>query len=406
MSFTRFLPPLGWPVRLSVLGALLALPISVAGVNVFVALTLVLALLSREFWISAPKLIRDPVVLMTLAILSLFALGVTYSSAPETESLNFFHRYRKLVILPFVVPFFLEDKHKKIAWVTFVLSSFATVIISWTEFKGLTHLSDPAFGDMTGDSVFKMHITQGYLFALVIAGSAVMVASSQRWIFKLFWSLVFLVTTADISWVMWGKTGKATLVALGVWLCFECVRRIPFRGLFKVTTFFLGIALVLGSAIYVMKHPELSLGIARIEVQQSLHHDGTATSQGLRIQFVRTGLKIIRSSPWIGHGTGSIGTEYEAYAKLGATPVEQVITNNLHDEYLMQWAQLGVTGIMLFLGILMFSWWRSFRLILWQGMALRGLLVVFAFGCLFNSYLLDFAEGYSFLLLLSVLIPL
>jgi hypothetical protein len=134
---------------------------------------------------------------------------------------------------------------------------------------------------------------------------------------------------------------------------------------------------------------------------------GEATSQGLRQQFAKTGIKIFLKSPWIGHGTGSIVSQQALFAKEAGTPVGEVITVNLHNEYLMQAVQLGVMGIALFLSWIAYTWFYSLRqLPEWQSIALRGVIVVFTFGCLFNSYLWDHIEGYTYCLLLATLVPI
>jgi hypothetical protein len=118
-------------------------------------------------------------------------------------------------------------------------------------------------------------------------------------------------------------------------------------------------------------------------------------------------VKIFLKSPWVGHGTGSIVTEQSKFAKEAQLPVQQVITVNLHNEYLMQAVQVGILGVALFVSWLCVAWFYSLNPILgWQAAALRGAIVVFAFGCLFNSYLWDHIEGYTYCLLMAALMPI
>jgi len=405
MKIIDHLPKLMTPIRWACFGALMSLPITIAGLNVFLGLAVLLALVSQEFWQHATKLIRHPVAALCLLLFLLLAVGTLYSSAPGHESTNYLWRYKKLLLVPLLLPFFQEARYRYFALSSFSVATFLTVIASWSEFFHYSHISDPAFGDFTGDSVFVMHITQGYLFAMLIALSLSLVLASKKTWIKLVWLMVATLTIADICYVMWGRTGKATLAILIVWACWEWLyaQHWPFR--VKMLIQVLCIASVLAGVFAVAQNPGLSFGLIRNDLERA-EHLGEATSQGLRRQFAKTGVQLFLNSPWVGHGTGSIVTEQGRIAHEAKTPVGQVVTVNLHNEYLMQAVQIGILGIGLFVGLVGLGMLYSFTLVMgWQAVALRGVMVVFAFGCLFNSYLWDPIEGYTWVLLLAVLTP-
>jgi hypothetical protein len=369
-------------------------------------LTLVLIFLSQEFWQSLPDLIRNPVAMIALVMLIFLALGTQYSSATDHENINYLWRYKKLLLVPLCIPFFQESKFRYQALSCFSAATFLTVLVSWSEFFKFTHLSDPAFGDFTGDSVFVMHITQGYLFAMLISLAVALSLASKNTYLKAAWLCMGAITALDICFVMWGKTGKATLIVLFLWGSMEWLNIQPWKFKTKAIIQMICIcSVILGIAI-AAKNPTNSFGMIRSDLEKA-QTTGEATSQGLRQQFAKTGIKIFLKSPWIGHGTGSIVSQQTLFAKEAGTPVGEVITVNLHNEYLMQAVQLGVMGIALFLSWIAYTWFYSLRqLPEWQSIALRGVIVVFAFGCLFNSYLWDHIEGYTYCLLLATLVPI
>jgi O-antigen ligase len=370
------------------------------------ALAIVSALVSREFWQATPQLICHPVAVVAVLIFILLAIGTFYSSAPAHENINYLWRYKKLLLVPLLIPFFQASRFRYQALACFCLSTFLTVLASWSEFYQYTHISDPAFGDFTGDSVFVMHITQGFLFAMLIALAISLAIGSRNIYLKAFWLIIAVITVGDICFVMWGRTGKATLAVLTVWACWEWLYAQKWQWMSKVTIQLLCITFLLAGVGMIAKKPELSFGTIRTDLERA-HSTGEATSQGLRYQFAKTGVKIFLKSPWVGHGTGSIVTEQSKFAKEAQLPVQQVVTVNLHNEYLMQAVQLGAMGIALFIGWLASAWYYSLNKELgWQAIALRGTIVVFAFGCLFNSYLWDHIEGYTYCLLLQSLIPI
>lgn len=400
------LPRLAPLIRWACFCALMSLPVSTAGLNIFMALAIVLALVSRELWQATSQLIRHPVAVIAVLMFILLAIGTLYSSAPAHENINYMWRYKKLLLVPLLIPFFQDSRFRYQALTCFCLATFLTVLASWSEFFQFTHISDPAFGDVTGDSVFVMHITQGFLFAMLIALAISLAIASKNIYLKVLWLIITVITVGDICFVMWGRTGKATLAILIVWACWEWLYAQKWQWMTKAIILVVCVCSVLTGVVVVAKNPALSFGMIRTDLERA-QTTGEATSQGLRRQFAKTGIKIFLKSPWVGHGTGSIVTEQALFAKEAGTPVAQVITVNLHNEYLMQAVQVGILGIALFVSWLGVACFYSLNPILgWQAIALRGAILVFAFGCLFNSYLWDHIEGYTYCLLLAALMPI
>ena len=98
------LPRLERPIRWACYGALISLPLSVAGLNVFLGIAVLFALISREFWQAAPQLVRHPIAMIAVVLLILLAIGTLYSSAPDSESFNYLWRYKKLILIPLLIP--------------------------------------------------------------------------------------------------------------------------------------------------------------------------------------------------------------------------------------------------------------------------------------------------------------
>jgi len=399
------LPTLGPVVRAMAYGMLLALPVSVAGVNVFGVLLLMAALLSSELWNAARKLLSNPMVLVAMAMLGLLLLGMLYTTGPRQEAWAVFMKYRKLLFIPVLLPFFQEDQHRITAMRLLALSISMTVLASWSEFLGWTHISDPAYGGPPGDAVFKMHIPQGTLFSLLIALCVGLIFATRSRALQGMLMGMALLTALNISWVMVGRTGKAILPVLALWVVWETLRFWRPSGKIYWGVVAGSMAVILGAALWVASRPTTMLGSVASEIRQS-QETGVPTSQGIRLQFYSKGAELIAQRPWIGYGTGSVLTETEALAAKAQTEVARIPTVNLHNEFLMWGVQLGVAGltaILLFFGLMLRpSFGQSGPI----GILLRGQWVVFAAGCLFNSYLLDFAEGYAMVLTAGILLPL
>ncbi|MDE2260570.1 MAG: O-antigen ligase family protein [Betaproteobacteria bacterium] len=399
------LPALGPTVRIMTYGMLIALPASVAGVNIFGGLVLITALLSREFWGAGRRLLSNPMVLVATFMLGLLLLGMLYTTGPQQDALAVLTKYRKLLFIPLLLPFFQEDRHRTLAMTLLALSIFFTVLMSWSEFLGLTHISDPIYGGPPGDAVFKMHIPQGTLFALQIVLCVGLALATRSWMLKILFMGMAFLTTLDIAWVMVGRTGKAMLPLIALWAIWEWLRFLHLEAKTCRRIVIGAVAVILGATLWVASRPTSMLGSVTREIHQSLE-TGVPTSQGIRLAFFGKSAELIAQRPWVGYGTGSVMTETEILAAKARTEVARIPTVNLHNEFLMWAVQLGwpgLTAILLFFMILLRA---SFKQSIPVGILIRGQWVVFVAGCMFNSYLLDFAEGYALVFSAGILLPL
>jgi O-antigen ligase len=137
-----------------------------------------------------------------------------------------------------------------------------------------------------------------------------------------------------------------------------------------------------------------------LEYQVWQPNHGKDTSTGQRLDFFYNTLQIIRQHPVLGVGAGGFPVAFARQAKdNGAMP-----THNPHNEYLMIAAQTGVIGLALLL-YLFYTQWRCAPQLNtpFEQDAARGLVLAYVVNCLFNSPLLDHADGLFFAFMTSVL---
>lgn len=400
------LPELGQWVRLSAFAMLVAVPYSAAAVNVFGTLVLLLAFASREFWQAVPKLARNPVVLSTLLLLVLMLAGLAWTSAPPEDAWGVVRRYRKLLYIPVLLPFFREDAYRMMAARVFACAVAILVLCSFSEWLGLTHFGQDVYWNTPpGDSVFGSHITQGYMISLMMACCLPLCLRAGTIVERRFWALLALLGAIDIGVVMIGRTGKAILPLLLLWGVWEVlrIRNVPGR---KIAASLAGCAVLAGTGVYLeVSNPHTSLGTVVTQVETS-QRTGERTSQGERMEYYRKSLALISASPLIGHGTGSLRTETGRIAAAGSTDVGRMVTPNPHNEYLMWTVQFGAIGLLAFLGFCVLVLRRSLVDAGPGAVALRGAWVIFVSGCLMNSLLLDHLEGTAWVLAVGVFLPL
>ncbi len=404
---TMRLPVLGGWVRLFAFGMLAALPLSVAAVNVFGSLVVVTALLSQEWWKAVRGVLQQPLAWVVLIMLFLLGAGMLYTVDSGYEAASTVARYRKLLFILLLPPFFQENRDRLRALQVLAVSICFTALLSWTEFFGWTHVSDPVYGGPPGDAVFKMHIPQGTLFSLLVVLGLCLAWDAwreSRWRAAA-WGLMALLAAGDIAWVMAGRTGKAILPVIVIWAIWEMAHQTPVRKNFRRLLLAGSVLLVVGVTAAVWLNPHTTLGSISSEIRQS-RETGAATSQGMRLAFYRKAMQLMAQRPWFGYGTGSVKVATQELAAGGSTEVDRLATVNVHNEFLMWAVQWGWPGLSCILLFFFYLWQASYRLPRVIGRCLRGQWVVFVAGCLFNSYLLDFAEGYALVLNAGILLPL
>jgi O-antigen ligase len=142
----------------------------------------------------------------------------------------------------------------------------------------------------------------------------------------------------------------------------------------------------------------LTLGLAEVRncvlAPAEQAYQACDNSMGQRTAFARESLRLIKQAPLLGNGAGSFwyGNAQTGYG-----------VHNPHNEYLLETVQNGLLGLALFLGWM----WCCLRAAWRQPTACRNLLVAILgsyLAChLFNSFLLDSAEGHLFMVLAAVL---
>jgi O-antigen ligase len=118
---------------------------------------------------------------------------------------------------------------------------------------------------------------------------------------------------------------------------------------------------------------------------------GADTSSGARLEFWKYSLRIVSEAPVIGHGTGTIASEFRRHADgpTGAT------ARNPHNQIFTVAIQLGAVGVLILLAMWVVHWlmFTGGSLPAWIGMVVVTQNIV---GCQFNSHLLDFTQGWIY----------
>jgi len=244
--------------------------------------------------------------------------------------------------------------------------------------------------------VFKHSLTHAILmafgaFLFVQLGAAGAARAVRR-----LWYVLAAAAVLNIVFLVPGRTGYVVLVVLVAYLGYGWRRWIGVA--VTIAALALSLALAYGVSLPFKEHVERA-----VQEYSSWKPDVAAagtSAVGVRLEFYRNSLEIVRDRPLIGVGTGGFP---RAYAER-VTGTGMLASTNPHNEYLLVAVQLGAAGVAL-LAYLFFVLWREASRLAspLECRLARGLTLAIAAGCLFNSLLLDHTEGLLFAWLTALL---
>jgi O-antigen ligase len=401
-----------WPLlfaRCSAVLAIATVPVSTAGLNFAIAVTLVFALCSPETWRALPRLVTSPAVVAAVALFTALGASLLYTPARMSEAVNILFKYRKLFLFPVLFLVFqgegcLKWGHAAI-WALLGTLTLA-MALTYTNFFGWT-----AFGPMHGTQgpvskpwVFKDHISGGLMMAFLAYLSMSLGGVAGRPVWRWLLYLNALLALVNVLFVLQGRTGQ--VVAL-VYVLMYVVRWLGRLRRGSVDRLRGGAMLVAAVACTALAYHTFTNGDSRLadtgrEIA-SFRHDNAVTSAGVRLEFYRRSVELFEHRPIAGYGVGSVLPEFERFARNRAGG-DAVMASNPHNEFLLMAVQLGSIGIALFAWLLVALFRECRRIDPLARTIVYGYLIAFSVGCLANSLLLNFTEGNLFVLLSGILI--
>lgn len=365
----------------------LSLPTAMGSVGVL--LFLLAWLLAGGWRCQAQRWRASPTAQWASALLLMYLVGMSYSSATHADLINFMGKYAKLLLLPMLLASLVDANWRKRALAAFMAGALVASALSYARFAGWV----PARLD---SSVVQGHIHFGTIeaFAAYLFARLALEPGRRRWLL----ALAAAALAFDVIYIGIARTGYVVLFALIVLLA---AQRLGVKGLFAGALAALVLAVLAFSAFPVarMRLHEGLENLRQYQRVETTHHGNLdSNSWGLRLQFWRNTLGIIEHHPLRGSGTGSMPVEYARIAP------HDLLTPNAHNEFLNTTEQVGTLGLLLLLGLGTAAW-REARLLepAWRD-GVRGVLVAIGVGSLFNSLLMDVNEGRFLVVMLGLLL--
>ncbi|MCS5710135.1 O-antigen ligase family protein [Candidatus Berkiella aquae] len=370
-------------------------------VPISTAITTILVVLCFLAWLLGPNhaqkkdiLSSHPIVMWIYALILLALCGMFYSAGDEETMRRSLIDSLRLGVIPILMYFYQDKKIGRLALWAFACAMIFTMVLAF----GKVYAGLPIGTKYPMGAVFKSHIKTSYFMAI----AAFFLAFQCKYLPKYRWSLLIIVgfMIYYLLFMSVGRIGYITIVFSFLFLAWQWYR---LKGILLATC--VACAMLVGTYF---TSPVFSQRVNLLVQDMDFYHQGgrlIESSLGSRLAFAKTSTALIMQEPLLGWGTGSYGAAYAQYHQGEAT----LLTDNPHNEYLRIAVESGIVGLLLLLGLFYRQWQLTSQMPLDIRGFCQGVLLTFMLGCMLNSWLKDFAEGYFFCLMTAIcfaIIPL
>src|SRR5665213_24385 len=365
-----------------VIAVAVSVPWSTSATSILLVLWLI-ALIPTLTWSDFRRELLSAAGGLPVALFLLGAIGMAWADVTWHERFGGLGGFVRLLAIPLLMAQFRRSDGGTRVLIGFLLACTGVLIASvvvtvWPDI----HPRPPG-----NDGVaVKSYIAQSLEFAMCAAVLLDLAAAKvrlRRWKIAAALTVLTLAFLGDIIFV---TTGRTALVVIPVLVLVYGFRHSGWKGIIGA-----GVVGLIAAALVWTTSPYVRDRVTGIYSETTLYETKTeATSSGIRINLWKRSLSFIESAPLLGHGTGSIGEQFQS-----AIPTGGYASDNPHNQTFAVGIQLGIAGM-----AVLWAMWTS-QLLLFRGpgpLAWIGLVVVTSniVGSLFNSFIFDFTEGWLY----------
>jgi len=401
-ALQRFALP---PLRVSTILLGFTVPISTALDNLLLAVVLLGALFNiRAVWRIATQ---HPVARAAWLLFAVLLLAVFYGSTPLGKATFILSKYADLFFVPAFMLVLQSEAIRRKAQYAFIAAMGLTLLLSFMvglEVLPVQHWMD-RLATRQDPGIFHSRITQSNMMAFVVFLALLNLRDASSRGARMAWGLFALLGSVNVLFMVQGRTGYMILLVLLGWFAWATLARHQrkhgkawdWRQGAVVVLVLLGL-MAMAYQASTRLHDRVSLVVAEYQAWQP--NNGKYTSTGQRLDIYYNTLQIMRQHPVLGVGTGGLSASF-AQQTQGKDVMQ---TNNAHNEYLMITVQTGMIGLVMLL-YLFYTQWRFAPLLdtPFEQDAAQGLVLAYMVNSLFNSPLLDHADGLFFAFMTAIL---
>lgn len=289
--------------------------------------------------------LHQPVVAMTLALIGVLCLGVLYGPVPFFEKIRILMGWRKLLLLLLALLVFDEFPWKQRLAYIVVGTALTGALLSYFGLLGYT----PTV-------VVHNHATQGMYFAVGAFAAIVLIFSSPQPAMmtpRVRWGLGVSAALLVMN-TIFVTSGRSGYLALLVLACVACLGLS--RGWLRVgLAVSVPLALILLFLLSSVASERLTQGV---DEMRDYKQEKNYTSMGIRMVMWKNTVQLIRERPLFGYGLGGLKEAYREKVK-GVSGWEGIAIDDPHNQYLKVTAELGLVGLLVFLGFIGSFFWQG-----------------------------------------------
>lgn len=330
--------------------------------------------------------------LLMFCVFSLISVCIKISANLSLFNLDFSHAARdllKLLSIPVIAYFLLNKRVIKFVMLAFCLAMLVTLILA----VGKNYLNWPIGLKYTTGGIFKSHIKTSFFMAIscfLLANYYLMTANLS----KIIKFSIIAIITGMLYYLFFLNIGRIGYVTVFVLALIFAIQNFKTKGLIYGGLLALVGLILLGTISDLFLNRVLLLKQDLLIYQN--HGDLLASSLGSRIEFALNSLKLIWEKPILGWGLGSFKSAYQNFIMLNYPT--SLLTDNPHNEFLRVGVELGIIGLSLLVALI-YQQFKSFKKLDQFNKNLAwGIIAAFWLGCIINSWLSDFTEGYFYCL--------
>jgi len=364
-----------------------SIPLSVAADNLLIAAFLLLWSVSPDPGGRLRALRANPVALAALALAAVYFLGMSWSGLPPAQLRESAVDALRFVLLALFTGVFLDAATRRRAETAFLAASALVLLISYLLWFGVIDTLPGVKGRAGYPVVFKYHITHNVLMAVAALLFVMHAIGAARRSWKITLWLLAAAATINVFLVVPGRTGQLALAAAIVYLA---LARPRWRGLTAASTGFALLALGAWLGPNTVLHERTAKAWEEAAAWEPGRAQESTSSVGMRLEFYRNSIAMMRERPLFGAGTGAFRKAYEVQVRGKG----MLVTDHPHNAFLHVGVELGLLGLGALIALLVIQWrcagaMREFR----DRTAARGLIVIFVVSGLVSSTFGDHAEG-------------
>ena len=334
---------------------------------------------------------------LALLLLAALVVGATWSIAPTADVNQALKKYAKLLILPVAIILSLRDPGlPRRALVSYAAGSALLAMSCYLVWLGAMPTSSLGWWriGVAGDAfAFKNHITIGILLGFSALACLLTASHSTLTKERIVWTAAAVFIAIPVLFLNQGRTGYVAVLVGLVALFVLRVRATPLRAIAAM-----GAIALMFAGLYATS---TNFRSRTTDLVTEVRTGQTTSPNGMRLSFLRTGLRAVAEHPLTGNGTGAFAEIHAPVARTiwgAGTPMGEA-RNQPHSEFLLIAVQLGLPGLALYVAMLaaflrpalrVRSRERDMFLLLW---------IVYTVCSVFNSLLWDPTEASWFLML-------